>query len=104
MSAVAAVAARSLMIGLTVGESYPDARLTVRSAGDSSGQEPLEYLVINMKNVLVTSVSTGGSGGEDRLTENVTLNFSEVEWNYTPQDPTQPTETAFIATEKNGCK
>jgi type VI secretion system secreted protein Hcp len=93
-----------LMIGLTVGESYPDARLTVRSAGDSSGQEPLEYLVINMKNVLVTSVSTGGSGGEDRLTENVTLNFSEVEWTYKTLDGTQPPETAFIVTEKNGCK
>ena len=29
---------------------------------------------------MITSVSTGGSGGEDRLTENVTLNFAKVEW------------------------
>ena len=36
--------------------------------------------------LLVTSVSTGGSGGEDRLTENVTLNFGEVKYDYTPQD------------------
>ena len=30
--------------------------------------------------------STGGSGGEDRLTENVTLNFAKVHVDYTPQD------------------
>ena len=30
-------------------------------------------------------LSTGGSGGEDRLTENVTLNFAEFKVEYTPQ-------------------
>jgi hypothetical protein len=39
-----------------------------------------------MEEVLVTSISTGGSGGEDRLTENVTLNFGKVKFAYTPQD------------------
>ncbi len=34
---------------------------------------------------MVTSVSTGGSGGEDRLTENITLNFAEVATHYKPQ-------------------
>ncbi len=28
---------------------------------------------------------TGGSGGEDRLTENVTLNFAKVKVEYTDQ-------------------
>ena len=41
--------------------------------------------VIKMKKILVSSVSTGGSGGEDRLTENVTLNFSWVELKYKSQ-------------------
>jgi type VI secretion system secreted protein Hcp len=36
--------------------------------------------------VLIGSVSTGGSGGEDRLTENVTLNFAKVSVDYTAQD------------------
>ena len=31
----------------------------------------------------MSSVSTGGSGGEDRLTENVTLNFAKVKLEYT---------------------
>ena len=39
-----------------------------------------------MTECLVTSVSTGGSGGEDRLTENVTLNFASVKLEYQPQD------------------
>jgi type VI secretion system secreted protein Hcp len=35
---------------------------------------------------MVTSVSAGGSGGEDRLTENVSLNFARIKWTYTEQD------------------
>ncbi len=35
-----------------------------------------------MSEVLVTSPSTGGSGGEDRLTQNVTLNFAKVKVEY----------------------
>ena len=45
-----------------------------------------DYYIIHMTNVMVTSISTGGSGGEDRLTENVTLNFAEVKVKYTAQD------------------
>ncbi len=66
------------------GEQFKEAKLTVRKAG---GKNPLEYLIITMKNCIVTSISTGGSGGEDRLTENVTLNFSEVKIEYQPQKP-----------------
>jgi len=55
--------------------------LTVRKAGKT----PLEYIKIDMEEIIVTSVSTGGSGGEDRLTENVTLNFAKFKVTYTPQ-------------------
>jgi type VI secretion system secreted protein Hcp len=50
-----------------------------------AGETPLEYITITMTDVLVTSVSTGGSGGEDRLTENVSLNFAKVEFSYKEQ-------------------
>lgn len=63
------------------GTHFDEALLTVRKAGDN----PLEYVVIKMEGVIVTSVSTGGSGGEDRLTENVSLNFAKVNFAYTPQ-------------------
>lgn len=48
-----------------------------------SGDAHLDYLKITMTDVIVTSVSTGGSGGEDRLTENVSLNFTSAEIVYT---------------------
>ena len=55
--------------------------LTVRKAGET----PVEYLKITMSDLIITSVSTGGSGGEDRLTENVTLNFAKVKVEYKEQ-------------------
>lgn len=72
-----------LALACSCGEHYPEAKLTVRKAGKS----PLEYVKITMTDVLVSSISTGGSGGEDRLTENVTLNFAKVKVEYTPQKP-----------------
>lgn len=63
------------------GKHFKEALLTVRKAGE----KPLEYIKISMKEVLVTNVSTGGSGGEDRLTENISLNFAEFKVDYTPQ-------------------
>lgn len=64
------------------GTHFKQALLTVRKAGD----KPLEYIKITLSDLIITSVSTGGSGGEDRLTENVTLNFSQFKFEYTPQD------------------
>jgi type VI secretion system secreted protein Hcp len=71
-------ASPAILIALAKGSHIPTAKLLVRKAGE--GQQ--KYLEITMTNVLVTSVSTGGSGGEDRLTENVTLNFAEVKFEY----------------------
>ena len=71
----------ALMKKCANGEHYKDATLVVRKAGG----KPLEYIKIKMEGVIVSSVSTGGSGGEDRLTENVTLNFSKVNYTYVPQ-------------------
>ncbi|MEH6825707.1 MAG: type VI secretion system tube protein Hcp [Motiliproteus sp.] len=71
-----------LMQACSKGEELKEARLIMRKAG---GKEPIDYLVITMKPVLISSVSTGGSGGEDRLTMNVTLNFAEVKVSYQQQ-------------------
>ena len=73
----------STTLGLSCckGTHQDKATLTVRKAGD----KPLEYLKITMSEVLITSISTGGSGGEDRLTENVTLNFASVKVEYQEQ-------------------
>lgn len=71
-----------LVMAACKGTHFADALLTVRKAGD----KPLEYLKVKMKEVIVTSVSTGGSGGEDKLTENVTLNFAAFEVMYQAQN------------------
>jgi type VI secretion system secreted protein Hcp len=71
-----------LMMACAKGTHFDTAELRVRKAGDT----PLDYITINLKNVLITSLSTGGSGGEDRLTENVTLNFSQFDVQYQAQN------------------
>jgi type VI secretion system secreted protein Hcp len=63
------------------GKHFKEALLTVRKAGE----KPLEYVKIKMEELIISSVSTGGSGGEDRLTENLTLNFAKVGFEYQPQ-------------------
>jgi type VI secretion system secreted protein Hcp len=72
----------ALMDACCTGKHFPEATLTVRKAGGT----PLEYVVITLNEVLITAVSTGGSGGEDRLTENITLNFAKFKFSYQPQD------------------
>jgi type VI secretion system secreted protein Hcp len=72
-----------LLMGQLDGAVYDEAKLTVRQSG---GDNPLEFIVIKFYGVRVTSLSTGGSGGEDRLTENITLNFTSADYAYTPQD------------------
>ena len=71
-----------LMLSCCDGKHFDSAVLTVRKAG---GEKPVEYVTIKMQEVLITSVSTGGSGGDDRLTENVGLNFAKVTVEYLPQ-------------------
>jgi type VI secretion system secreted protein Hcp len=72
-----------LQLACCNGQHFGEGLLTVRKAGE----KPLEYLKITMKEIIVTSISIGGSGGEDRLTENVTLNFAEYKTEYAPQKP-----------------
>jgi len=71
----------NLLSACCAGKHYKQAQLTIRKAGG----HPLEYLKIFLYDILVSGISTGGSGGEDRITENVTLNFGQFEVDYTPQ-------------------
>ena len=75
-------ASAPLQLATLNGKHIPTAVLIVRKAGET----PQKYLEITMTDVMVTSVSTGGSGGEDRLTENVTLNFAKVKLDYFVQN------------------
>ena len=70
-----------LMLACANGKHFDKALLTLRKAGE----KPVEYLKLNLEDLMITSLSTGGSGGEDRLTENVTLSFAKYKIEYTPQ-------------------
>ena len=70
-----------LMQAVCSGKHFTEAKLSIRKAGD----KPMIYYVITMNDVLITSLSTGGSGGEDRFTENLSLNFAKFKVDYFPQ-------------------
>lgn len=64
------------------GAHFPKATLTMRKAGGDA----LEYVKLEFDDIMITAVSTGGSGGEDLLTENVTFSFAKFKFSYQPQD------------------
>ena len=65
------------------GEHISTAELIVRKAGG----EPLEYLRIEMEDVMLSSYSTGGSkDGLDRVQETLSLNFAYFKVTYTIQN------------------
>ena len=61
-----------LFIAVASGSHFPSASLTFVGRGGSP------VIEIEMEDVLVTSLSTGASGGESVPTENITLNFALV--------------------------
>ena len=71
-------ASPSFMNSCASGAHYPKAVMVARKSG---GKKPINYFTITMDKVFVSSYQTGGSGsgGDDRITETVTPNFSEVE-------------------------
>lgn len=71
-----------LMLYCCKGTHIPEAILTLRKAG---GDKPVEFVVIKLNNILISSVSTGGGAAEERLTETVTLNFANVNVAYQEQ-------------------
>lgn len=78
------IATPDLQSSTAKGTHHDEAQLIVRKAGD----KPFVYLDVKLTDVLITSFSTGGSGGEDRLTENISLSFAKVELTYNQQSKT----------------
>lgn len=77
-------ASAPLMKSCAKGTHFEKAVLTVRKAGTEG---PVEYFKMLMKDLMVSSYTTGGSSdGLDRIQETVTLNFASYSIEYTPQD------------------
>lgn len=80
------LASNDLIKRCTNGEHIESGELIVRKSG---GAAPVEYFRIKMKNIMITSYTTGGSkDGLDRIQETLTLNFRRFEVAYTLQDET----------------
>ncbi|MDZ5660985.1 type VI secretion system tube protein Hcp [Nocardioides sp. S-58] len=65
-------------------QRHAQPKIIVRKNGVNN---KLDYYSMSMKDVMVTSYQTGGSGGEDLLTESVTLAFASLEVKYHAQNP-----------------
>lgn len=78
-------ATNNLIKHCTTGKHIAEGTLIVRKAGGTK----IEYVTILLKEIIITSYNVGGAAdGQDRLTENITLNFAEFTLDYTPQDGT----------------
>ena len=77
-------ASSDIWLAVCNGKHITKLTLYVRKAGE----KPLEYIKIVMNDALFTSYSTGGAGGEERVTESITLNFASFTFEYKTQDKT----------------
>jgi len=64
------------------GKSFPHVDIVVGRNDDGKVIEMMRY---TMKNVLISSVSVGGGGG-DKPVETVTLNYNDIAWKFTSQN------------------
>ncbi len=77
-------ASPKLMLACASGEHIKKATLICRKAG----KEQQEFLKITFSDLLVSSYQTGGSGSSDIVpTDQISLNFSKIEFEYKEQKP-----------------
>jgi type VI secretion system secreted protein Hcp len=70
-----------LVMSAALGTAYPRATLTLRKAGAS----PIEFVVVTLTEVRVKSLTNGGSAGDDRMKESLTLGFNSATISYRQQ-------------------
>jgi type VI secretion system secreted protein Hcp len=68
------------------GKHIANATLSVRKSGaDPTGKQGIDFLKVNLVDVLVSSFEVAAAeGGDDRPTESVSLNFVKIEFQYQP--------------------
>lgn len=63
------------------GEHIASAKLTVRKAGGDA----LEYLIIHLEHLMITSFELNGEPGQEQISETLRINFTKACISYTPQ-------------------
>ena len=74
-------ASPKLFLFCATGTHIPKAVLTCRRAGEKQQ----EYLVVTFTDLLVSSYQTGGSSGDVIPVDQISLNFTKIEYEYKPQ-------------------
>jgi type VI secretion system secreted protein Hcp len=74
-------ASPTLQLACANGKHIAKGKITLRKAGEN----PLEYLTIDMESILVSSYQVGGSNGAGLPTETIGLNFVKVKTEYWTQ-------------------
>ncbi len=86
-------ASPNLIISCCTGKHFDQAVLTIRKAGEN----PLEYFKIVMKEVLITQVMVGDNGVDEKISEDIKLNFAEFRVEYVPQKSDGSGDATFEA-------
>lgn len=74
-----------LMLKCALGQTFNKAILSVRKAvGEKKSQQP--FVIITLETVLISGYSISGSDGAGTPTENVSLNFAKITYDYKVQD------------------
>jgi type VI secretion system secreted protein Hcp len=76
-------ASPALMLAVASGRHVRSGRLTVTGGGP----RPVEYLVVDLEDVLVTACLLADAADPDRPVENVSLAFGKIHVTYTQQSP-----------------
>ena len=74
-------ASPTLMLACANGKHIAKGKLTVRKAGEN----PLEYLTIDLESILVSSYDVNGANSGDIPMESIRLNFAKVKTEYWTQ-------------------
>jgi len=74
----------TLLQFLLDGKHVATGKLTLRKVGEGA----MDYLTIELEEVIVSSYSTGGTGDSDRITESISLNFRKFHLSYFKQSDT----------------
>jgi type VI secretion system secreted protein Hcp len=74
-------ASPKLMQACAAGEHIGEGLLTCRKAGG----DQQEFLTVKMTDLLISSYQTGGSHGDVVPMDQISLNFSKIEWEYKEQ-------------------
>lgn len=89
-------ASPKLFLACATGQHIKEAKLTCRKSADDGSA--VEFLIVKMTDVLISSYQQGGSGESDVVpTDQVSFNFTKIEVEYFPQKPDGTLDSAVKA-------